>query len=144
MRHLGGIFRENSVGAGVRLGEAERLNVAGEHDDGDVGMDTADPPDKFHSVHSRHAMVGDHQIELRLRKMLQGVFAAGNCGDAVAQLFEDCLPRTQATLVIVDKEDVRGTVTVKTAQSAHLNSAKLTEPYRTCQSFSKDLQKREI
>jgi hypothetical protein len=59
--------------------------------------------------------------------MLQGIFAAGSRGDAVAQLFEDCPPRTQATLVVVDKEDVRGDVTNGDAQSVHLNSAKLTE-----------------
>ena len=43
-----------------------RFNVAGEHDDGDVGMDIANPPDKLHAGHARHAMVGDDQIELDL------------------------------------------------------------------------------
>ena len=91
------VFRREGLGhevGGPQPHGLDRILDRGEgrhHHRLDLRMLRVDPFEQFHTPHTRHFQVGDHQVRLFVLDILQGFFCARGSADFVAFALEEAL-----------------------------------------------------
>ena len=84
--------------------QRRRIGIAGEHDPGDVGLEAAQLLQHLHAAHVRHALVGDHHVEIDLLRQLQRLRPRLRLVDGVPGLEEVAQHREVRALVVDDQD----------------------------------------
>ena len=83
-----GALGDHRIGAGILLGEPQRLHKTGEQNDPCVRIQHANPLDQLPAVHARHAVIRHNHVELGGLEEFQALFSVGRDLYATSDLFQ--------------------------------------------------------
>jgi hypothetical protein len=99
-------FRKDSIRAGVFFVEAQRLDETGEQDHSGAGVGRADVLDELDAVHTGHAEIRHHEIELSDFEEFEAFIPVMRQLHGATGLLKESAADQETVAIVINKEDV--------------------------------------
>ena len=98
-------FLNHHVGTSVSFVESQSVGESRDQNDADSRTLLAQARDELHTIHLRHLVIGDYDIEPLFAAQFESVLRSGAGRDLVTQLLKDATASRESEAVVVEQKN---------------------------------------